>query len=230
MKNRAHPSGFTIVEMLVVIVIIAMLAAFAIPAIAGVQGRSQAVTCSSRMRDIGAAILLYGQDNQGRFPRSSHSAAANREPGWAASIAPYLGAQPADATAAWVNRKFRCPGNPDRSPGAYSYGMNVFFELGQGDSYVGRPSTWRCSMQVPSPARTILLAEIQPAAGSMGADHFMCHQWSSLNAAKNAVAHDRHSERSNFLFVDGHVEALALDGTFQSRTKNLWNPSTAANP
>ncbi len=230
MKRGACPPGFSVVELLVVLAIIAVLAALAIPAIAGVQGRSQAVTCSSRMRDIGAAVLLYGQDNQGRFPRSNHSAAANREPGWAASIASYLGAQPEDATAAWVNRKFRCPCDPDHSPGAYSYGVNVFFELGQGDSYVGRPSTWRCSMHVPSPARTIMLAEIRQAAGSVGAEHFMCHQWSSLNAAKNAVANDRHSGRSNFLFVDGHVETMALEDTFQSRTKNLWNPSTAANP
>lgn len=219
--------GFTLIELLVVIAVVSVLAALAIPAIAGAQERSQSVTCSGRMRELGMAILLYTQDNQGRFPRSSHSAAANREPGWAASIAPYLGARPAEANAAWVNRKFRCPSNPNETPGAYSYAMNVFFELKRGDSYLGRPATWRCVNQVPRPARTILLGETASATGGMAPDHFMCHQWSGPAAARRAVAHDRHNGRANYLFVDGHVESLPVEATFVSRGENLWNPSLA---
>jgi prepilin-type processing-associated H-X9-DG protein/prepilin-type N-terminal cleavage/methylation domain-containing protein len=230
MSKPAEVSAFTLVELLVVVAVLAVLAALAIPAIAAAQERSQAVSCSGHMRQLGAAILLYTQDNQGRFPRSSHSAAANREPGWAASIAPYLGAQPAEANAAWVNREFGCPGNSGASTGAYSYGLNVFFELSQGDSYLGRPSTWRRLAQVPSPARTILLAESAAAAGGMAPDHFMCHQWSGVGAARHAVAHDRHAGKSNFLFVDGHVEALPVEATFNSRDENRWNPSVAGQP
>ena len=224
MKTR----GFTLIELLVVIAVVALLAALAIPAIAGAQERSRSVTCSSRLRELGMAVLLYTQDNQGRFPRSSHSAAANREPGWAASIAPYLGARPAEANAAWINREFRCPGNTNEAPNAYSYAMNVFFELRKGDSYVGRPATWRSVLHVPHPSRTILLAETAAATGGMAPDHFMCHQWSGPVAARRAVAHDRHNGRANYLFVDGHVECLPVEATFTSRTENLWNPSVAA--
>ena len=228
MRRSEHQPGFSLVELLVAIAIIAVLAALAIPAIAGAQERSHSVACLGQMRQIGSAVLLYAQDNQGRFPRSGHSAGPNHEPGWAASIAPYLGAHAADATAEWINREFRCPCKT--GPGTYSYGMNVFFEVGQGDSYLGRPATWRCSMQGPGPARTSLLAETRSGSGgAMTADHFMCHQWSSLTAVKNAVAHDRHSGKSNFLFVDGHVETLPIADTFKSRTDNLWNPSTAGN-
>lgn len=226
MKRRA----FTLIELLVVIAVVALLAALAIPAIGGVQERSRSVTCSNRMRELGMAILLFTQDNQGRFPRSSHSAAANREPGWAASIAPYLGAPSAEANAAWVNREFRCPGNTNDAPNAYSYAMNVFFELRRGESYVGRPATWRRVAHVPQPARTILLGETVAAAGRMAPDHFMCHQWSSSAAAQRAVAHDRHGGRANYLFVDGHVESLPVEATFTSRTDNLWNPSLAKPP
>ncbi len=219
--------GFTLFELLVVIAVVSLLAALAIPAIAGAQERSQSVTCSGRMRELGMAILLYAQDHQGRFPRSSHSAAANREPGWAASIAPYLGARPTEANAAWVNRKFRCPSNANETPGAYSYAINVFFELKRGDSYLGRPATWRCVHQVRRPARTILLGETASATGGMAPDHFMCHQWSSPAAARRAVAHNRHNGRANYLFVDGHVESLPVEATFVSRGDNLWNPSLA---
>lgn len=230
MTQRANRSGFTLVELLVVMAVVAVLAALVIPAIAGARERSRSVTCSGQMRELGMAVLLYTQDNLGRFPRSSHSAGASREPGWAASIAPYLGAQPAEANAAWVNSEFGCPSNTNKAPDAYSYAMNVFFELKAGDSYVGRPATWRCLPQVPSPARTILLAETAAATGGMAPDHFMCHQWSSVAAARNAVAHDRHAGRANYLFVDGHVESLPVDATFTSREQNLWNPSLAGQP
>jgi len=217
MKRSAHTrtQAFTLIELLVVLAIIALLAALVVPAVSGAMQRSKSAKCFGRMREIGMAIMLYGQDNQGSFPRSSHSAAANREPGWADSIASYLG-------------KCSCPCNSKRQSGGYSYGMNVFFELGPGDSYIGRPDTWRRLAQVPNPARTILLAEGAAASGGMTADHFMCHQWSGISAAKNAVAHDRHAGRANYLFVDGHVESLAIGDTFASREANLWNPSVAA--
>jgi prepilin-type N-terminal cleavage/methylation domain-containing protein/prepilin-type processing-associated H-X9-DG protein len=219
--------GFTLIELLVVMAVVALLAALAIPAVAGAQERSRAAACSNQMRALGMAVLLYTQDNQGRFPRSSHSAAANREPGWAASIAPYLGAPSGEANAAWVNWEFRCPANTNDAPNAYSYAMNVFFELRRGDSYLGRPATWRCVAHVPRPARTILLAETAAASGGMAPDHFMAHQWSSPAAPRRAVAHDRHNGRANYLFVDGHVESLPVEATFVSRSENLWNPSVA---
>lgn len=227
MKRRA--GGFSVVEILVAVAVLAVLVSLALPAIAAAQERSRAVSCLGRMREIGHAVLLHAQDNQGRFPRSSHSAGANREVVWTAALAPYLGAPPGGATTAWFNREVRCPADTNR-PGAPSYGLNVFFELQAGDSYIGRPATWRTMSQVPSPARTILVAEAGNAAGGMTADHFMCHQWSGIAAARNAVASTRHNGRSNYLFVDGHVASLAIEETFTSRDKNLWNPSVAGQP
>lgn len=227
MNAEHRRAAFTLVEMLAALAVLAVLVSLAIPAIAGAQDRSRTVSCLGHMREIGHAILLRAQDHGGQFPRSSHSAGANRETSWASSVAPYLGAPQGEATAAWVNRELRCPCNTDPSPTAYSYGLNVFFELQPGDSYLGRPTTWRRTIQVPSPGRTVLLAEVGSTSGAMGPDHFMCHQWSGLAAAKNAVASERHSGRSNYLFVDGHVESLAVEETFLSREKNRWNPSLA---
>jgi prepilin-type N-terminal cleavage/methylation domain-containing protein/prepilin-type processing-associated H-X9-DG protein len=227
MKACPEPGGFTLVELLVVLAIISVLALLTVPAVSGAMERSRAATCAGHLRQLGSAFLMFSQDNQGRFPRSSHSAGANREPGWAASVAPYLGAPSDQANAAWINRKFCCPCQTNRSPNAYSYGLNVFFELRPGDSYLGRPSTWRCVHQVPSPGNTILLAEVGRGGGGMTPDHFMCHQWSSASAARNAVAHDRHGSNAHYLFVDGHVEKLPIEAIFTSREKNLWNPSVA---
>jgi len=220
--------GFTLIELLVIIAIIAILAAIAIPALGSAQERSAGVACAGNLRQLGAAIHLYCADNGGAFPRSFHSAGAYREPGWVASIAPYLGA-PEATSKGGGGKIFRCPAdkNPDRE--AVSYGLNVCFELTpDGDDYLGAPASWRTGASVTAPNRTILLAEVRSAAGGMAADHFMCHQWSSAGAAKNAVAYDRHTGCSNYLFVDGHVESLTIEQTFISRGKNMWNPSAAS--
>ncbi len=220
--------GFTLVELLTVLAIVVVLAAVVIPATLDAGKRSQAATCAGKLRNLGGAVHLYCQDHGGAFPRSFHSAAPHREPGWAASIAPYLGAPVIKTPEEWkpvFHRLLRCPADTNSDAATYSYGLNVFFELDPaGDDYEGTPATWRCSAQVPTPARTILLGETK--ASSFG-DHFMCHQWSGQAAVTNAVAFDRHQRKANFLFVDGHVERLAATETFTSERRNLWNPSLA---
>jgi prepilin-type N-terminal cleavage/methylation domain-containing protein/prepilin-type processing-associated H-X9-DG protein len=221
--------GFTLIELLVALALIAVLATITMSALGAARDHSHTAACASRLRSLGTAVHLYAQDHDGAFPRSFHSAAAHREPGWCASLAPYLGV-PAGPEARWedlMRSHFRCPADPGGEDSAPGYGLNVFFELGRGDSYLGRPATWRRVVQVPAPQHTILLAELDPATGN---DHFMCHQWSGAAAAKQAVAHDRHRGSANYLFVDGHIERLPVEKTFTSRTQNLWNPSIAAPP
>lgn len=238
-QRRSHSksplgAGFTLVESLVVMAVISVLAAMALAASGSARSKSAAAECAANLRNLGAGLQLYCADHGGTFPRSFHSAGAFREPGWAASIAPYLGCAEATSLDEWknlFNRFFRCPADKHSDPMIYSYGLNVFFELDpDGDDYVGAPASWRRTSAIANPSQTIMLAEVASAGGGMTADHFMCHQWSSSNAAKNAVAYDRHSGKSNFLFVDGHVATLPVADTFTSRTKNLWNPSVAGKP
>lgn len=226
---RPHcAAGFTLIELLVAIAIIAVLGAIGFSSLGSARERAAGATCASNLRQLGAAVQLYCADNGGAFPRSFHSAGAHREPGWVASVMPYLGGS---AEHSAVGKVFRCPADTNAQSAAGSYGLNVFFELTpDGDDYVGAPASWRTSLSVTAPSRTILLAEVRGAAGGMAADHFMCHQWSSAGAAKNAVAFDRHAGRSNYLFVDGHVESLTVDQTFSSKRRNMWNPSAAAQP
>jgi prepilin-type N-terminal cleavage/methylation domain-containing protein len=60
--------GFTLVELLVVIAVLAILAAMASPTIGPVIERGRSAKCVGNLRQIGAAVQQYVADNDYRFP------------------------------------------------------------------------------------------------------------------------------------------------------------------
>lgn len=57
--------GFTLVELLVVVSIIAILAAMLLPAIRLVRGAAQTAACAGNLRQIGIGILTYAEEHDG---------------------------------------------------------------------------------------------------------------------------------------------------------------------
>jgi prepilin-type N-terminal cleavage/methylation domain-containing protein len=57
--------GFTLVELLVVIGIIALLIGMLMPALSRAKAQSKMVACASNMRQVGLTLLMYAQDNNG---------------------------------------------------------------------------------------------------------------------------------------------------------------------
>jgi len=215
--------AFTLVELLIVIAVIGLLAALSLAGFSKVLENVRVAGCASNMRQLGLAFAGYLTDHNGEFPRSFHSAGTHRQPGWAASIAPYLGIPDIGDPVLWAqnfNKFYRCPEHQEKNPAIYSYAMNVYFEMDpMVDSYPGYPETWRRMGLLQQPSQTILLAETHPLPFG---DHIMVNFCSSPNDMKVALA-KRHGGRLNFLFVDGSVRRFTPQDTFNCGV-NLWHP------
>jgi prepilin-type N-terminal cleavage/methylation domain-containing protein len=119
MKKHTLP-GFTIVELLIVIVVIAILAAISIVAYNGIQGRARDVSRITKVNQMRDAIELYMLDN-GTYPQIQHgmsyeTTCGSQTENWghcdrnkilADAIAPYMKLDPTSLS--------------DATQGAYTY-------------------------------------------------------------------------------------------------------------
>lgn len=60
--------GFTLVEILVVIAVMAILAAILFPVFAQTRARARQASCASNLSQIGRAGMMYVMDHDERFP------------------------------------------------------------------------------------------------------------------------------------------------------------------
>jgi prepilin-type N-terminal cleavage/methylation domain-containing protein len=65
---RKRIKGFTLIELMIVIAIIAILAAILVPNFLRARAQGQLTACKSNMKNIGTAMEMYSSDNQGRYP------------------------------------------------------------------------------------------------------------------------------------------------------------------
>lgn len=128
--------AFTLLELLVVVSVIAILAALLLPVFAAARESARRSACLSNVKQIGAAMQLYAQDNDERWPLHDLSNFQRQVPdgqdafvvdgwdgtpvpNWAAGVRPYLknlGVLVCPSNRGW------CPGaDPARPALTYAY-------------------------------------------------------------------------------------------------------------
>lgn len=65
---KSH-SGFTLIEILIVIVIIALLGVIISPMLGKMIDRAQSIRCMKNLQQIGIAVSNYGTENNGKIPK-----------------------------------------------------------------------------------------------------------------------------------------------------------------
>lgn len=134
--RRRNRSGFTLVELLVVIGIIALLVSILMPALGAARKQSLSIKCLANVRSLAASAIMYGNDNKGWFPtRKSASyppphtlfltGFSDNRGMWAGYLAGYKYDPNAPATDKASNDPtsvFYCPMSSSDSPMSYGNG------------------------------------------------------------------------------------------------------------
>ena len=206
--------GFTLVELLVVIGIIALLISILLPSLNRARENAKQVQCLSNLRQLGMAFVMYANNNRGFYPKSAAIGAPTADDFiyWQAGrdfnesvIAPHL-AKPLSKT------YFICPSddvNNRRYTGSggyrYSYSMNKWFT---------RYRVTNCK----NPSNKVVLYEEDETS----LDDGNSSPEDNANIDLLAIRHDRTKKpeteatwrnnidrRGNAAFVDGHAEFMS---------------------
>jgi prepilin-type N-terminal cleavage/methylation domain-containing protein/prepilin-type processing-associated H-X9-DG protein len=198
-RPSAIRSGFTLPELLVVVVIIAVLVAIIMPVARSIKARSESSACTYNLRQLGAAVMLWVADRgTGELPPSLQSGGR----GWKVELGDYIGATGSskDRSSVWFcpSSTIRRQGNRDLTDQC-TYSANARVLVRQNDPSTAGNSLLRMAA-VRDPSRvTVFMDATQRQSGSPGAaDAFLYgNSWYYLNNLNQ-----QNSERPIFVGPD----------------------------
>jgi len=234
-RSLVWMAGFTLIEVLVVIAIIAVLAAILFPVFSRAREKARQAVCHSNLRQMGLAIRMYIQDFEAYPPQHAKCPMPDGRIlhiRWWNAIQPY-------------QRNFQifvCPSVPHWEPGRnMSYGYNYQY-LGNArpPDKGGYMPVYDAQIEVPS--QTILIAD-SDGTGRLPYDpdskdpHRIGNHgytidppflpprpgnyWCISEPGFKCWISKRHNGGANVAFCDGHVKWYRREALYQDNS--LWN-------
>ncbi len=231
-KNKATRMGFSLIELLVVIGIIAILAAILFPMLTRAQKAGFKASCQSNEKQMILALFMYTEDYAGRTPGCMYVEARWGPQfgslGWTERIARYMGGKQTVEIDKKQKAVYKCP----QQKSDYSYGI-VYWE----DGMPPFPRNKGFLLgSIKNTKKMVMFYELHPRypgddpnvgeAGQSNDDQPDSPSFYYSKSNQINMVHDywicwpgSHNGAVNFVFVDGHVAAFqAFDAT-----KLTWN-------
>jgi prepilin-type N-terminal cleavage/methylation domain-containing protein/prepilin-type processing-associated H-X9-DG protein len=227
------PAGFTLLELLVVLAIVAVLAALLLPALAQAKAKVRRVECMARAKQWTAAFRMYVDDHDGWIPRECYEPlgevtlnnwsqvkgrlqandTTDSHDVWYNALPEYLGEQPASSFAAPPKRRdfyqkrnlIHCP--EARFP-SYAYRPNYqfpLFSMAMNSQLIQfGPTVKFAQIENRDPTRTVLFLD-NLLEGERKVDPAQENTHLGQPGAWANRFSPRHEQGGNLTFADGHV-------------------------
>ncbi|HEX8234646.1 MAG TPA: prepilin-type N-terminal cleavage/methylation domain-containing protein [Abditibacteriaceae bacterium] len=205
--------GFTLIEVLIVVCVIAILCAILLPVMSRVRDTAKTTVCASNLRQIGIALEMYANDNKYYPP-----APAPDNCSWADKMVQYVKSNEVFECPLALDGEYRPGCGPSETKDELIYHFNGSYLLN--NLTVDLNGRQLSQSRLKNPSGTLLVLDGNSPLGWTGASPN-----SALLSPKDIEEMGvelRHNEGSNVLFADGHVKRLRLQILMQP---SIWKLS-----
>jgi prepilin-type processing-associated H-X9-DG protein/prepilin-type N-terminal cleavage/methylation domain-containing protein len=203
-SRRQCCAAFSLIELLTVIAVIAILTAILIPTIQAIRARVATSTCASNLRQLGATIMIYSIDHEGKLPGPTFLAVDQRTK--------------STRTLVRVMRDY-VPlvgdGDDEMCPLAVCPMADIYYDgdikiahyrrislLGSSSGETFDPFAYAAG------SVTMRISQVMETADRSGAEIPIIYDRLLQNTAEGNTDQFVHNGSRNFLFLDGHVQSL----------------------
>jgi prepilin-type N-terminal cleavage/methylation domain-containing protein/prepilin-type processing-associated H-X9-DG protein len=241
LRHAREPRGFTLVELLVVIGIIAVLIGALLPTLSKARQAAARTKCLANIRNLCLAQAAYAVRHHGMLI-AADLGASNLQGSWITLLEGSHTVHLARRCPADNSRFFETP-LPGTNPPQFrmsSYAINNYVSPTHAPFGITPP---RKITQIPKTSSVIQFVELSGTGAYAGADHIHVQDFHfgmtpspqiTIGLISKQMPLGQHGGGTldwaatlNFGFLDGHAESLRMRDVYTDPQRNLFDPSIA---